>query len=71
VVSDPHHNSWGGSAPNRAAQIAAKAFEWLDAPIRRYALPDLPAMPYAQELEDMVYPTVEGIVEHAVALTAY
>jgi 2-oxoisovalerate dehydrogenase E1 component len=64
-------NEFGGYGAELAAQIAAKAFEWLDAPIRRYALPDLPAMPYAPELEDMVYPTVEGIVEHAVALAAY
>lgn len=64
-------NEFGGYGAELAAQIAAKAFEWLDAPIRRYALPDLPAMPYAQELEDMVYPTVEGIVEQAAALAAY
>jgi 2-oxoisovalerate dehydrogenase E1 component len=64
-------NEFGGYGAELAAQIAAKAFEWLDAPIRRYALPDLPAMPYAQELEDMVYPSVAGIVEHAVALAAY
>ncbi|HEX2153246.1 MAG TPA: dehydrogenase E1 component subunit alpha/beta [Acidimicrobiia bacterium] len=58
-------NEFVGYGAELAAQVADKAFEWLDAPIRRYALGDIPAMPYAQELEDMVYPTAEGIVEHA------
>lgn len=64
-------NEFVGYGAELAAQIAGKAFEWLDAPISRYALGDIPAMPYASELEDMVYPSVEGIVEHAVELYKY
>ncbi len=64
-------NEFVGYGAELAAQIADKAFEWLDAPIRRYALPDLPAFPYANGLEEMVYPNPEGIVEHAVELAKY
>ncbi|MGH8875208.1 MAG: alpha-ketoacid dehydrogenase subunit alpha/beta, partial [Acidimicrobiia bacterium] len=64
-------NEFCGYGAELAAQVADKAFEWLDAPIRRYALPDLPAIPYAQELETVVYPNVEGIVRHAQELAKY
>jgi 2-oxoisovalerate dehydrogenase E1 component len=64
-------NEFVGYGAELAAQIADKAFEWLDAPIRRYALPDIPAMPYAQELEEMVFPNVEGIIRHAQELAKY
>ncbi len=56
-------NEFCGYGAELAAQIADKAFHWLDAPIRRYALDEVPAMPYAQELEDMTYPSVDGIVQ--------
>ncbi len=64
-------NEFLGYGAELAAQIADKTFEWLDAPVRRYALADIPAMPYAQELEAETYPTVDGIVAHATALAAY
>ena len=64
-------NEFVGYGAELAAQIADKAFEWLDAPVRRYALGDIPAMPYAQELEDITYPNPEGIVEHATALAEW
>ena len=64
-------NEFMGYGAELAAQIADKTFEFLDAPIRRYALADVPAMPYAQELEDELYPTVEGIVQHAQELFKY
>ncbi len=64
-------NEFMGYGAELAAQIADKAFEWLDAPVRRYAIPDIPAFPYAKELEDMVYPTPEGIVRHAQELATY
>lgn len=64
-------NEFVGYGSELAAQIADKAFEWLDAPVRRYALGDIPAMPYAQELEQVTYPSVEGIVEQAVALARW
>jgi 2-oxoisovalerate dehydrogenase E1 component beta subunit len=64
-------NEFCGYGAELAAQIADKAFEWLDAPVRRYALPDIPAMPYSTPLEDMVYPNVEGIVRHAHEVVKY
>jgi 2-oxoisovalerate dehydrogenase E1 component beta subunit len=64
-------NEFCGYGAEIAAQIADKAFKWLDAPIKRYALPDIPAMPYAQSLENMVYPTAEGIADRAAALAAF
>ena len=64
-------NEFVGYGAELAAQIADKAFEWLDAPIRRYALGEVPAFPYAQELEDMLYPNPEGIIQHAQELAKY
>jgi 2-oxoisovalerate dehydrogenase E1 component len=64
-------NEFVGYGAELAAQIADKTFEWLDAPVRRYALPDVPIMPYAGSLEDQLYPTAEGIVRHAQELAKY
>lgn len=64
-------NEYVGFGAEIAAQIADKAFEWLDAPVRRYALPDVPAMPYAGGLENQLYPTPERIVERAQELVKY
>ncbi|HSO50332.1 MAG TPA: alpha-ketoacid dehydrogenase subunit beta, partial [Acidimicrobiia bacterium] len=64
-------NEFLGYGAELAAQIADKTFEWLDAPVRRYALPDVPIMPYAASLEAELYPTPEGIVRHAQDLAKY
>jgi 2-oxoisovalerate dehydrogenase E1 component len=64
-------NEFMGYGAELAAQIAEKTFEWLDAPVRRYALPDVPIMPYAGSLESQLYPTPEGIVRHAQELAKY
>jgi len=64
-------NEFVGYGAELAAQIADKTFEWLDAPVRRYALDDVPAMPYAEELENMVYLTPEGIVERALEVVRW
>ena len=64
-------NEFVGYGAELAAQIADKTFEWLDAPVRRYALGDIPAMPYAQEMEELAYPNVDGIVSRATALAAW
>jgi 2-oxoisovalerate dehydrogenase E1 component len=64
-------NEFVGYGAELAAQIADKTFEWLDAPIRRYALPDVPIMPYAGSLENNLYPNAEGIVRHAQELAKY
>ena len=64
-------NEFVGYGAELAAQIADKAFMWLDAPIKRYALGDVPAMPFAQSLEDMLYPNPAGIAERARELMAF
>lgn len=64
-------NEFCGFGAEVAAQVADKAFSWLDAPVRRYALPDVPIMPYSGALEDMLYPTPERIAEQALALVRY
>ena len=64
-------NEFVGYGAEIAAQIADKTFEWLDAPVRRYALPDVPIMPYAGSLENALYPTPESIVRHAQDLAKY
>lgn len=64
-------NEFGGFGAEVAAQIGEKTFEWLDAPVRRYATPEVPAFPYAGSLESQVMPSVEGIVERAAALAAF
>ena len=64
-------NEFVGFGAEIAAQAAEKAFELLDAPVRRYAAPDVPAFPFATELEAMVMPNTEGIVRHALELVEY
>ncbi|HEU4318753.1 MAG TPA: dehydrogenase E1 component subunit alpha/beta [Acidimicrobiia bacterium] len=64
-------NEFVGYGAEIAAQIADKTFEWLDAPVKRYALPDVPLMPYAGSLENALYPTPQSIVERAQELAKY
>ncbi len=64
-------NEFGGFGAEIAAQIAGKAFEWLDAPVERYASPDLPTFPFSATLEKMVMPNTDGIVDRARRLVAY
>ena len=64
-------NEFLGFGAEVAAQIAEKSFDWLDAPIQRYAAPEVPAFPFAGGLESQVMPSVEGIVERAAALARY
>jgi 2-oxoisovalerate dehydrogenase E1 component beta subunit len=64
-------NEFGGFGAEIAAQIADKTFEWLDAPVKRYGLPEVPLMPYAGSLENALYPTPEAIVERAQELAKY
>lgn len=64
-------NEFGGFGAEIAAQIADKTFEWLDAPVKRYGLPDVPLMPYAGTLERSLYPSPETIVEKALELAKY
>jgi len=64
-------NEFAGYGAELAAQIADKAFESLDAPVRRYASPDVPTFPYNAKLEAMIMPNTQGIVEHALELAKY
>jgi 2-oxoisovalerate dehydrogenase E1 component len=64
-------NEFVGYGAEIAAQIADKTFEWLDAPVKRYGLPDVPIMPYAGSLENTLYPTPESIVARAQELAKY
>ncbi len=64
-------NEFGGFGAEVSAQITEKAFEWLDAPVRRYATPDVPTFPFAGALEDQVMPNVAGIVNRARELAQY
>lgn len=64
-------NEFLGYGAEIAAQIADKTFEWLDAPVKRLALPDVPIMPYAGSLEHKLYLTPEDIVENAQELAKY
>lgn len=64
-------NRFLGYGAEVAAQIAEKSFEWLDAPVRRYAAPDIPAFPFAASLEKQVMPNLEGIIAQARELAAW
>jgi 2-oxoisovalerate dehydrogenase E1 component len=64
-------NEFAGFGAEVAAEIGERAFERLDAPVQRYAAPDVPAFPFAPALEAQVVPSVEGIVARAADLAAF
>jgi 2-oxoisovalerate dehydrogenase E1 component len=64
-------NEFLGYGAEVSAQISERAFDWLDAPVRRYASPEVPTFPYAASLEEQIIPNVDGIVERARSLAAY
>jgi 2-oxoisovalerate dehydrogenase E1 component beta subunit len=64
-------NLFGGFGGEIAAILAEEAFEYLDAPIRRCTGPDIPAMPFAQPLEDFFMPNPQKIAEAMRKLAAY
>ena len=51
------------------AVIAENALDYLDAPPKRLAVPDVP-IPYSRPMERYVIPTVDRIVQAAQALAA-
>jgi 2-oxoisovalerate dehydrogenase E1 component beta subunit len=61
----------GGLGGEISAIIAEHAFEYLDAPIRRLAAPDIPSMPYHHAMEDFFMPNREKIAVVARELAAY
>jgi pyruvate dehydrogenase E1 component beta subunit len=60
LVVDEAYQSFGVTA-EIAAQIAEKAFDYLDAPVKRYGAMDVP-VPFSPALEDVTIPDVQGIV---------
>ena len=54
-----------------AAVIAEEAFTSLDAPVRRLAAPDVPAVPFSHPFQDWFMPNVEKIVAAMRDLAAY
>lgn len=64
-------NLTGGYGGELAAILADEAFTALDAPIRRLAGPDVPAMPYSHPLQDWFMLNPEKIAEAMRQLAAY
>src|SRR5438067_7376794 len=60
----------GGAGAEFAARIAEKAFEYLDAPVRRIGALDVPT-PYSPPLEDFVLPNKDKVVAMAKELLRY
>jgi 2-oxoisovalerate dehydrogenase E1 component beta subunit len=63
-------NQLAGLGAELAAQIADRAFEWLDGPVRRLGGLDTP-VPFSPPLEDAYRPDVESIYSTAKALAGY
>ena len=64
-------NLTGGIGGEVAAIIAEHAFDFLDAPIRRLASPDVPAMPFNGGMEEWCLPSREKIAAAMRDLAAY
>ncbi|MFW6078009.1 MAG: alpha-ketoacid dehydrogenase subunit beta [Gemmatimonadota bacterium] len=63
-------NRTGGLGGELAALVGEKAFEWMDAPIRRVAAPDTP-VPFSPPLEDFYMPDAAQVSEALDFLLAY
>ena len=68
VVAEESH-PFCGVAAEISSEISERAFDYLDAPVKRVSGADVP-MPYAKNLEDLAIPNVEQIVA-AVREVAY
>jgi pyruvate dehydrogenase E1 component beta subunit len=68
VIAEESH-PFCGVAAEIASEITERAFDYLDAPVKRVSGADVP-MPYAKNLEDLAVPTVDHIVA-AVREVAY
>jgi pyruvate dehydrogenase E1 component beta subunit len=67
IVSVEEGWATSGIGSEIAALMMEHAFDWLDAPVKRVAGPDVP-MPYAANLERLALPQVENIAEAAKAV---
>jgi pyruvate dehydrogenase E1 component beta subunit len=68
VIAEESH-PFCGVAAEIGSEITERAFDYLDAPVKRVSGADVP-MPYAKNLEDLAVPTVDQIVA-AVREVAY
>lgn len=68
VIAEESH-PFCGVAAEISAEINERAFDYLDAPVRRVSGVDVP-MPYAKNLEDLAIPNVEQVIK-AVRAVAY
>lgn len=64
-------NITGGVGAEIAALVADQAFEYLDGPVSRVCGPDVPTMPFAQNLEEAYMPDTEKVVQALRKLAAY
>jgi 2-oxoisovalerate dehydrogenase E1 component beta subunit len=64
-------NLFGGFGAEIAAILSDEAFEYLDAPIKRLAGLDVPAMPFAAPMEEFFMPNPQKIAEAMRKLAAY
>jgi 2-oxoisovalerate dehydrogenase E1 component beta subunit len=64
-------NRFLGYGAEIAAILADEGFNHMDAPIRRLAGPDVPAVPYSHPLQDWFMPSPEKIAEAMRKLAAY
>ena len=68
VVAEESH-PFCGVAAEISSEIMERAFDYLDAPVKRVSSADVP-MPYAKNLEDLAIPNVDQIIQ-AVREVAY
>ncbi len=60
IVIDEGYHSFGVTA-EIAAEIADRAFDFLDAPVKRYGAMDVP-VPFSPVLEDATIPNTQGLI---------
>lgn len=64
-------NQFLGYGAEIAAILSDEAFEYMDAPIRRLAGPDVPGVPFAHTMQDFFMPNAEKIADAIRELAAY
>ncbi len=64
-------NLTGGYGAEIAATIVDGAFQYLDAPVRRLAGPDVPAVPFSHPLQEWFMPDIDKIYKAIVDLAAW
>ena len=67
VEENPYQGGWGATV---VSIVADEGFQLLDAPIKRVAGANVP-LPFADDLEKQVIPTVDKLTDAVRALAAY